>query len=346
MKTILSIDPGKVNMGYGIIQQKAGKYRIIKRGMIKNTIQDLKAYNLKDTVLRFHKEIEDMIDKYAITEVSMERFVSRGLLGSLAEYICIMQGILSINPKIKVFNLVMAATWKNSFNKSYELNEFYKQAKKLKIQPHEIKMLDFMKELLLIEERKGDVGYEDVMKGGEIDTVIATLKGNRSREATKLAKKFDVIKSKLKTLTEEYDKANEAISAYAFDVFDARDAFAYRVVKTASITLSISKTTHPDQRPTKEVVDYKAVYEKIANLVDESLLPQIEAIIKEYTTITRSTIRKPSVKVEVNESLITDFIAKIKSIAKSIKSAITDWGKAYDKELKKLEADIDTITQI
>lgn len=207
-------------------------------------------------------------------------------------------------------------------------------------------MLDFMKELLLIEERKGDVGYEDVMKGGEIDTVIATLKGKRSSEATKLAKKFDVIKSKLKTLTEEYDKANEAISAYAFDVFDARDAFAYRVVKTASITLSISKTTHPDQRPTKEVVDYKAVYEKIANLVDESLLPQIEAIIKEYTTITRSTIRKPSVKVEVNESLITDFIAKIKSIAKSIKSAITDWGKAYDKELKKLEADIDTITQI
>jgi SH3-like domain-containing protein len=62
MKTILSIDPGKVNMGYGIIQQKAGKYRIIKRGMIKNTIQDLKAYNLKDTVLRFHQEIEDMID--------------------------------------------------------------------------------------------------------------------------------------------------------------------------------------------------------------------------------------------------------------------------------------------
>ena len=138
MKTILSIDPGKVNMGYGIIQQKDGKYRIVKRGMIKNTIQDLKAYNLKDTVLRFHQEIEGMIDEFNITEVSMERFVSRGLLGSLSEYICIMQGILAINPKVKVFNLVTAATWKNSFNKSFNLNEFYKMARKVKIQPHEI----------------------------------------------------------------------------------------------------------------------------------------------------------------------------------------------------------------
>jgi hypothetical protein len=106
--------------------------------MVKNTIQDLKHQNLKETVLKFHHEIESIIDTYKVTEISMERFVSRGLLGSLSEYICIMQGILAINPKIQVFNLVTAATWKNSFNKSYKLNDFYKQAKKLKIQAHEI----------------------------------------------------------------------------------------------------------------------------------------------------------------------------------------------------------------
>ena len=138
MKTILCIDPGKVNMGYGIIQYNNNKYRIVKRGKIKNTIQDLKPYNLKEVVLRFHKEIEEMIDKFSITEITMERFVSRGIRGSLSEYICIMQGILAINPKITAFNLVTAATWKNTFNKVYDLNEFYKQAKKLKLENHEI----------------------------------------------------------------------------------------------------------------------------------------------------------------------------------------------------------------
>jgi Holliday junction resolvasome RuvABC endonuclease subunit len=127
MKTILSIDPGKVNMGYGVIQYNNNKYRIVKRGKIKNTIQDLKDYNLKQTVLKFNQEIEDMIDKYKITEITMERFVSRGIRGSLSEYICIMQGILAINPKITAFNLVTAATWKNAFNKVYVLKDFYNE---------------------------------------------------------------------------------------------------------------------------------------------------------------------------------------------------------------------------
>lgn len=141
LKTILAIDPGKVNMGYSIIQQKGSKYRILKRGMVKNTIRDLKPVNLKDTVSIFNNEIDDLIETFSVSEVSMERFVSRGLLGSLSEYICIMQGIISIHPKISTFNLITAATWKNSFNKRYALKEFYKQAKKIKIQPHEIDAL-------------------------------------------------------------------------------------------------------------------------------------------------------------------------------------------------------------
>lgn len=137
-KTILSIDPGKVNMGYAVIQMTGKNVKILKVGMIKNTIQDLKGYNIKPVVLAFNKEICSLIRKYKITELTMERFVSRGLLGSLSEFICIMQGILAINTRIKVFNLVTAATWKNCFNKSYVLNDFYKEAKALKVEPHEV----------------------------------------------------------------------------------------------------------------------------------------------------------------------------------------------------------------
>lgn len=137
-RTILAIDPGKVNMAFCLVRQTGKKYRILKLGMVKHTIQDLKGLNLKSVVLKFHKEIDVLIKKYNVTELTMERFVSRGLMGSLSEFICIMQGILAIHPRIKVFNLVTAATWKNSFNKSFDLKEFYKMAHKLKILPHEV----------------------------------------------------------------------------------------------------------------------------------------------------------------------------------------------------------------
>lgn len=138
IKTILAIDPGKVNMGYSIIQFDNGKYRIVARGMVENTIQDLKGDNIKPVVKKFHSEIQKKINTYGISELTMERFVSRGLLGSLSEFICIMQGILSINSKIKVFNLVTAATWKNAFNKHYELKAFYKLGKQYGILDHEV----------------------------------------------------------------------------------------------------------------------------------------------------------------------------------------------------------------
>ena len=137
-RILLSIDPGKVNMGYSITEYKNNTVCILKVGMIQNTIQDLKGYNIKPVVLAFNKEICALIRKFKVTEVTMERFVSRGLLGSLSEFICIMQGILAINTRIKVFNLVMAATWKNAFNKNYNLKDFYKEAKAKQIEPHEI----------------------------------------------------------------------------------------------------------------------------------------------------------------------------------------------------------------
>lgn len=139
-RVILAIDPGKVNMGYSVIEydDDTATINILEVGMVKHTIQDLKGYNIKPVVLAFNKEICTLIRKYKVTELTMERFVSRGLLGSLSEFICIMQGILAINTKIKIFNLVTAATWKNCFNKNYVLNDYYKEAKKLKIEPHEI----------------------------------------------------------------------------------------------------------------------------------------------------------------------------------------------------------------
>ena len=137
-QTILAFDPGKTNMAYAIHKKTGKKIEVLEFGMFKNTITDLKPQNLKDTVKDFNKAVVSLIKKYSVEEVSMERFISRGLLGSLAEYICIMQGIIAINKRVKIFNLVAAATWKNSFNKNYNLKQFYKDAKEHGIIVHEV----------------------------------------------------------------------------------------------------------------------------------------------------------------------------------------------------------------
>lgn len=135
---VLSIDPGKVNMGYAVIRRSKTGYKILRLGMFKNTIQDLKPKNLKPAILQFQDELNQIIDKFSVSAVAIERFVSRGLLGSLSEYICIMQGMIAVHPKIKYYNLIIPSTWKNCFNKSYQLKLYYKEASRLKIQPHEL----------------------------------------------------------------------------------------------------------------------------------------------------------------------------------------------------------------
>lgn len=143
MSSVLSIDPGKVNMGFAIVKKKKNKkkkivYQVAQFGMLSHPLADLKAHNLKPVILQFNAEIDQLLTTHQVQAVSMERFISRGLLGSLAEYICIMQGVISVNPKVKAFNLVTPPAWKNSFNRQADLKAFYKLGLKYKIKPHEI----------------------------------------------------------------------------------------------------------------------------------------------------------------------------------------------------------------
>ena len=201
---------------------------------------------------------------------------------------------------------------------------------------------EFIKSLLN-EARDPNIKYDELKKGGKVDTVIAELKGAKSKEATLLAKKFEIAKKAMKAAVDEYDKLNGEITDLAVGLFDPIDAAASRLVKTASVTLSLSRVNPPAG---KEVVDYKAIYEKLIVLVDSSLLVQINQIKAECTSITKSAPRKASVKVEMNEGVISDIATKAKAMLKTLFANVKKWMVSYDRQLKSIEKDIANITKI
>ena len=201
---------------------------------------------------------------------------------------------------------------------------------------------EFIKSLLN-EARDPNTQYDELEKGGKVDTVIAELKGAKSKEATMLAKKFDAARTALKTATDQYNKLNEEITDLAVGLFDPIDEVTFRLVKTASVTLSLSRVNPPAE---KEVVDYKAIYEKLITLVDGSLMDQINQIKAECTSITKSAPRKPSVKVEMNEGVISDIATKAKAMLKTLFANVKKWMVSYDRQLKSIEKDIANITKI
>lgn len=201
---------------------------------------------------------------------------------------------------------------------------------------------EFIKSLLN-EARDPDIKYTELEKGGKVDTVIAELKGAKSKEATLLAKKFEIAKNAMKAAVDEYDKLNAEITDLAVGMFNPADEVAFRLVKTASVALSISKVNPPTER---SVVDYKAIYEKLITLVDGSLMDQINQIKAECTSITKSAPKKPSVKVEMNEGVISDIASKAKAMLKTLVSSVKKWMTSYDRQLSAIEKDIKNITRI
>lgn len=201
---------------------------------------------------------------------------------------------------------------------------------------------EFIKSLLN-EARDPNINYDELGKGGKVDTVIAELKGAKSKEATLLAKKFDVARTALKAATDQYNKLNEEITDLAVGLFDPIDATASRLVKTASVTLTLSRVNPPAE---KEVVDYKEIYERLIALVDGSLLEQINQIKAECTSITKSAPRKAIVNVKMNEGVISDIAVKAKAMLKTLFANVKKWMVSYDRQLKSIEKDIANITKI
>ena len=180
----------------------------------------------------------------------------------------------------------------------------------------------------LYEARKAGGNYSQTFKKGELDKVILELSGSDSAKMTRLANEYKKLDAATKALNEERDALNAEVKGIIEDSFDPSDEVATRIVKTVSLTLTMTKTTKPSPK-----VDHEAVLNELLKMVPD-LKEKVDALALAYTTI--GSPRKGGIKVDVSEGA-KSFTDRVKTAIKKLISSILPWAREYDKKLDKVE---------
>lgn len=125
---ILSFDPGSRNMGIACVGVRKGKIKVIANAIMEHPLQSL-ACQYRTNREIFVNEACRWFDAYDPQLLIMERFQTRGHGGPLIELVATMNAVISTIDRSKPCKLVTAATWKNAFNRRFDvdLKELYRE---------------------------------------------------------------------------------------------------------------------------------------------------------------------------------------------------------------------------
>jgi hypothetical protein len=137
---VLSLDPGTANFAVNAMKlEGARSLHSIKpylSVMLKNPLNDLKKGS--DRMEAFKSEIREIVVETNPDVIVIERFQSRGLRGNTGEMVSMMTGMvcgmiddfqLELGKKV-VLHTPTASTWKNAFNRVYDLKTLYTHLEK------------------------------------------------------------------------------------------------------------------------------------------------------------------------------------------------------------------------
>jgi hypothetical protein len=125
---VFSMDPGSTNYGMAVVEATPeGGVRIVANSLCANPVYDLTQFN--DQRKAYIAEIDTWVELYKPKGLVAERFLSRGLQGSLGEYVSCMIGFTAQEYDHLSFLAPMAATWKVPLQRrfGFDLKELYKQ---------------------------------------------------------------------------------------------------------------------------------------------------------------------------------------------------------------------------
>lgn len=135
-KRVLALDPGSKNMAISVVAaNEHRKIKIIANSLLKYPIYDLTKFNAQRK--EFLEEIGQWMNLFQPNAVVIERFVSRGLHGSLGEYVSSMIGLIGGRYTDLPLLPLMAASWKNAFHRRHpvELDDLYRDCRTT---PHQL----------------------------------------------------------------------------------------------------------------------------------------------------------------------------------------------------------------
>ncbi len=194
----------------------------------------------------------------------------------------------------------------------------------------------------LFEARQPNLTYSETKVKNALTKVTLELAGANSAIATKLAKRYERLDRTAKLLKEKRDELNTKIKGVGDELFDAEDVLITRVIQTVSFTMMLTAAEKAEHKQPKKDIDYEAAFKALSALVPD-LQTQAQALLDAYTKIippkdTPTALKVAArVKEDLNEGVMSDFMAKVKSVAKNLMSSVKSWAAGYDKELSALK---------
>lgn len=129
--TVLGVDPGSRNMGFGVLQAKVGgkglNYRVREVGMIQNTVKEMKG-DVRGDLQKFRKEFNAILRRHKVDVIVAERYMNRGIRGNTGELVGLMLGVIAMS-NVQDVSFIPAAQWKNAFNRNASLDQLYKDSR-------------------------------------------------------------------------------------------------------------------------------------------------------------------------------------------------------------------------
>jgi len=191
--------------------------------------------------------------------------------------------------------------------------------------------------------RKPGLDYKEKKVKGVLDRVTLTLTASNSSKATILAKKYNEIKILSEQLSEMKDLFNLDAKEHMLQYFNAEDEVLTRVIKTVSLTMTLSKRSVANYERT----DLEGFYQELLVLLPE-LEDKLKLLRDKYTKIEKLE-KSPSLRVklpgekatgdDVEESIneaLGDIWGKITALGSRLFTIFKEWGKQYDHKLLEL----------
>lgn len=134
---IMGLDAGSRNFGWSLIKVERTKFRIIKCGILTQTLTQLKEDSWFDELHLYAIQIEKLLRLSKPDAIIAERYFARhrGLEGEMINLMLgtTMRILFEQHPKVRT-QLVMAMTWKSALKRSgFDLDMLYKECKPI---PH------------------------------------------------------------------------------------------------------------------------------------------------------------------------------------------------------------------
>lgn len=177
---------------------------------------------------------------------------------------------------------------------------------------------------------------------GDIDAVVAHLKGHRSAYFTKLARRFGRA-TRIKKLLAAEEKALKAETLQSVtDLFDAGDEVYTRVVETASLVFKVAKSGEKTVQKLDEA-GYLAELEKLTGLAVKELQTIKEKYTAPVTTKIPAKVLAPKEKKateSVNEGVMDKINMFASAVTKKIKIFLQHWDRSFNTLKSQIEAEL------